>query len=39
MAPNNNRGMRYQTDGKLLSKAIGYLVGEGGVNKAFNPLK
>jgi hypothetical protein len=35
MAPDNNRGMTYQTDGKLLSEAIGYLVG-GGVNIAFN---
>ena len=29
MAPNNNRGMTYQTDGKLLSKMIGHLVGGG----------
>ena len=30
LAPNNNRGMTYQTDGKLLSKMIGHLVGGGG---------
>ena len=28
--PNNNGGMTYQTDGKLLSKMIGYFVGGGG---------
>ncbi len=26
--PNNNKGMTYWTDGKYLSKTIGYLVGE-----------
>jgi hypothetical protein len=29
--PNNNGGMTYQTDGKLLSKMIGYFVGGGGL--------
>ncbi len=33
MAPTNNKGMTYQTDGKHLSKMIGYL--SGGVNIAF----
>jgi len=27
LAPNNNRGMSYQTDGNHISKTIGYLVG------------
>ena len=27
LAPNNNRGMTYQTDGNHISKTIGYLVG------------
>ncbi len=27
LAPNNNRGMTYQTDGNNLSKTNGYLVG------------
>ncbi len=27
LAPNNNRGMTYQTDGNQIKKTIGYLVG------------
>jgi hypothetical protein len=27
VAPNNNRGRTYQTDGKHISKIVGYLVG------------
>jgi hypothetical protein len=36
--PNNNGGMIHQTDGKLLSKMIGYFVGGGGYT-ASNCLK
>jgi hypothetical protein len=31
LAPNNNRGMTYQTDGNNISKTIGFLVGAGNV--------
>ncbi len=37
IAPINNRGVAYQTDGKHLSKTIGCLVG--GFNIAFNCIK
>jgi hypothetical protein len=37
MAPNNNRGMAYQTDGKNLGETVGYLVG--GVEIAFNHFR